>query len=158
MTLLWLLSAGFACLWAGVFAAFARPLAARWREPVLKYPVLAIESDDWGAGPLAQADLLARLAACLQRMRDAAGRPAVMTLGMVMEVPDGARIAADGGARPRRQRALHGQRGVLDVTGKQIQVRRHVGQHLLGECAAIDSQQNLHRADPLKTGWTRTTV
>lgn len=99
MTLLWLLSAGFACLWAGVFAAFARPLAARWREPVLKYPVLAIESDDWGAGPLAQADLLARLAACLQRMRDAAGRPAVMTLGMVMEVPDGARIAADGGAR-----------------------------------------------------------
>lgn len=99
MTLLWLLPAGLACLWAGVLAAFARPLAARWREPVLKYPVLAIESDDWGAGPLAQADLLARLVACLQRVRDAAGRPAVMTLGVVMEVPDGARIAANGGAR-----------------------------------------------------------
>jgi hypothetical protein len=99
MTLLWLLPAGLACLWAGVFAAFARPLAARWREPVLKHPVLAIESDDWGAGPPAQADRLARLAACLQRVQDAAGRPAVMTLGVVMEVPDGASIAADGGAR-----------------------------------------------------------
>ncbi|KAB2320149.1 hypothetical protein F8A86_09135 [Betaproteobacteria bacterium SCN1] len=99
MTLLWLLPAGLACLWAGVFAAFARPLAARWREPVLKHPVLAIESDDWGAGPLAQADLLGRVAACLQRVRDVAGRPAVMTLGVVMEVPDGASIAAGGGAR-----------------------------------------------------------
>lgn len=99
MTLLWLLSAGFACLWVGVFAAFARPLAARWREPVLKYPVLVIESDDWGAGPLTQADLLARLAASLRGVRDAVGHPAVMTLGVVMEVPDGARIAADGGTR-----------------------------------------------------------
>ncbi len=98
MTLFWLLPAALACLWAGVLGAFARPLAARWREPVLKYPVLAIESDDWGAGPLQQAELLMRLAACLQRVRDADGRPAVMTLGVVLEVPDGPRIAAGGGA------------------------------------------------------------
>lgn len=90
-----------ATVWVGVFAAFARPLVARWREPVLKYPVLAIESDDWGAGPLAQADLLARLAARLQRVCDAAGCPAVMTLGVVMEVPDGPRIAAEGGTHYR---------------------------------------------------------
>lgn len=43
-----------ATVWVGVFAAFARPLVARWREPVLKYPVLAIESDDWGAGRLSR--------------------------------------------------------------------------------------------------------
>lgn len=83
-------------VWAGVLLAFAAPLAARWREPVLRQPVLIIESDDWGAGPPAQADALRRLAALLQRVRDGSGRPAVMTLGVVLEVPDGARIAAAG--------------------------------------------------------------
>ena len=84
-------------LWAGVLLAFAGPLAARWREPVLRRGVLIIESDDWGAGPLAQADALIRLSTLLQRIRDRSGRPAVMTLGVVLEVPDGARIAASGG-------------------------------------------------------------
>ena len=81
-------------LWTAVLLAFAGPLAARWREPMLRHPVLVIESDDWGAGPLAQADALTRLSALLQRVRDCSGHPAVMTLGMVMEVPDGPRIAA----------------------------------------------------------------
>ncbi|HWR76832.1 MAG TPA: hypothetical protein VN283_06460 [Thiobacillus sp.] len=94
MTVLALALAMVLVLWAGVLLAFAGPLAARWREPVLRCPVLIIESDDWGAGPLAQADALARLAALLQRVRDRGGRPAIMTLGVVLEVPDGARIAA----------------------------------------------------------------
>jgi hypothetical protein len=83
-------------LWMAVLLAFAGPLAARWREPVLRQPVLIIESDDWGAGPLAQADALNRLSALLQRVRDRSGHPAVMSLGVVLEVPDGARIAATG--------------------------------------------------------------
>jgi hypothetical protein len=83
-------------LWASVLLAFAGPLAARWREPVLRQPVLIIESDDWGAGPLVQAGALRQLSALLQRVRDRSGRPAVMTLGMVLEVPDGVRIAASG--------------------------------------------------------------
>lgn len=82
-------------VWGGVLLAFARPLLARWREPVLKLPVLVIESDDWGAGPLAQAGVLHRLIDILGDVRDGAGRPALMTLGVVMEVPDGPRIAAD---------------------------------------------------------------
>ncbi len=81
-------------LWAGVLLAFAGPLAARWREPVLRHPVLIIESDDWGAGPLQQADALTRLTGTLQDIRDRSGRPAVMTLGVILEVPDGPRIAA----------------------------------------------------------------
>lgn len=81
-------------LWAAVLLAFAGPLAARWREPVLRHPILIIESDDWGAGPLAQADALARLSTLLQHIRDHSGRPAVMTLGLILEVPDGPRIAA----------------------------------------------------------------
>ena len=94
MTVLALVFAAILMLWAGVLLAFAGPLVARWREPVLRQPVLIIESDDWGAGPLAQADALNRLSSLLQRVRDGSGRPAVMTLGMVLEVPDGARIAA----------------------------------------------------------------
>ena len=89
-----LMLAAMLLLWAAVLLAFARPLAARLREPVLRHPVLIIESDDWGAGPLAQAEALHRLSALLQSVRDLRGRPAVMTLGVVLEVPDGARIAA----------------------------------------------------------------
>jgi len=94
MTVLALALAMLLLLWAGVLLVFAGPLAARWREPVLRHPVLVIESDDWGAGPLAQADALIRLSDTLQRIRDSSGHPAVMTLGVVLEVPDGARIAA----------------------------------------------------------------
>jgi hypothetical protein len=86
--------AAWVVLWGAVLAAFARPLWRRWREPVLKFPVLAIESDDWGAGPTAQADDLDRIAACLARHRDATGRPALMTLGVVLEIPDGAAMTA----------------------------------------------------------------
>ena len=94
MTVLALALAAILMLWAAVLLAFAGPLAARWREPVLRHPVLIIESDDWGAGPLAQADVLDRLSALLQQVRDHRGRPAVMTLGVVLEVPDGPCIAA----------------------------------------------------------------
>lgn len=86
-------------LWAAVLLAFAPALTARWREPVLKNPVFILESDDWGAGPLAQADALTQVSVLLQRVRDRSGRSAVMTLGAVLEVPDGARIVAAGGAQ-----------------------------------------------------------
>lgn len=86
--------ATIALLWAGVLLAFLRPLVARWREPVLRQPALVIESDDWGAGPLDQAEALRSLAALLRRVHDCKGRRALMTLGVVLEVPDGARIAA----------------------------------------------------------------
>ncbi|MHB1145669.1 MAG: hypothetical protein ACYCZS_12305 [Thiobacillus sp.] len=96
MAALMLALAALLLLWASVLLAFARPLAVRWREPVLRHPVLVIESDDWGAGPLAQAEALAHLSAVLQGIRDRSGRPAVMTLGVILEVPDGPRIAASG--------------------------------------------------------------
>jgi len=79
-------------LWTAVLLVFFAPLVARWREPVLRQPVLIIESDDWGAGPLAQADALNRLITLLERVRDCSNRAAVMTLGIVLEVPDGLRI------------------------------------------------------------------
>jgi len=83
-------------LWCGVLLAFARSLRARWREPVFRHPILVFESDDWGAGPLAQTEALRRIAGVLQAFRDSTGRHPVMTLGMVFEVPDTERMAHEG--------------------------------------------------------------
>ena len=83
-------------LWALVLLAFARPIRARWREPVFRHPLLVVESDDWGAGPLAQIEALRTIASMLQSFRDSTGRPPVMTLGIVFEVPDTERIAREG--------------------------------------------------------------
>ena len=83
-----------------VAAWFGRKTAVRlWREPVLKHPVLIIESDDWGAGPVEQASQLERIAAVLASHADIHGQKPVMTLGVVLAVPDGARIAANGMTR-----------------------------------------------------------
>jgi len=73
-----------------------RALVGFWREPVLKRPVLIVESDDWGAGPLQQAERLQRIAAVLGKHADRDGRKAVMTLGLVLGVADGADILANG--------------------------------------------------------------
>ncbi len=72
----------------GLSLAWRRRLLALWREPMFKVPILIVESDDWGSGPPEQAEALAKLAACLSRHRDSSGRPAVMTLALVLAVPE----------------------------------------------------------------------
>jgi len=72
---------------------YRRPLIALWREPVLRNPVLIVESDDWGPGPAHHADALERLSACLAKHRDCTGHPAVMTLGVTLSVPDAITIS-----------------------------------------------------------------
>ncbi len=81
-----LLLAWFA-LQASLLLAWRTRLLAFWREPVFTAPILIVESDDWGAGPASQADALNRLADCLSGQLDAAGRPAVMTLALVLALP-----------------------------------------------------------------------
>lgn len=89
------------CVIGGVLLAFRRELLAVWREPVLRVPVMIIESDDWGAGPVApQAAALDRLADALARHHDSRGCHPVMTLALVLAVPDGQAIAAQGAYRP----------------------------------------------------------
>jgi hypothetical protein len=81
----------------GVLFFFRRELLAVWREPVLRFPVLIIESDDWGAGPVeAQANALSRLAEILKEQQDTTGRHPVMTLALILAVPDGQSILCDG--------------------------------------------------------------
>lgn len=67
-------------------------LQALWHEPMLRHPVLIIESDDWGPGPKSDAQQLHRIAQLLARHRDGRGQAAVMTLGMVLAVPDTGRM------------------------------------------------------------------
>ncbi len=73
-----------------------------WREPVLSRPVLIIESDDWGAGPLEQAEGLRRLMRLLSRHQDCEGRHPKMTLGLVLAVADTRRMAEEQLAYYRR--------------------------------------------------------
>lgn len=67
---------------------YRHALAGYWREPVLRYPVLVFESDDWGAGPLEQAQALDALRQILKSYRDQSGRYPVMTLGLILSIAD----------------------------------------------------------------------
>lgn len=80
----------------------ARMLARLWREPALAVPVVIVESDDWGPGPVGDADALERIARRLAGIRDVAGHAPVMTLGIVLGKPDGAAIVAGGCRRYHR--------------------------------------------------------
>ncbi|MEO1766704.1 hypothetical protein [Thiobacter aerophilum] len=70
----------------------AARLLSVWREPALTHPVLVLESDDWGAdapGRVAeQARALYALIQVLRSIRDATGRSAVMTIGLVSGIID----------------------------------------------------------------------
>lgn len=79
-----------------IVLAYRRTLWAIWREPVLRHPVFVLESDDWGAGPQAQAAALRDIAEVLGRHRDAVARTPVMSLALVLALPDGQAIRRTG--------------------------------------------------------------
>lgn len=94
-----LVISGIALVWlvlsALLLGRHASTISALWREPMLARPVLIIESDDWGPGPVSDAAALERIHQLLAGYRDAEDRPAVMTLGVVLGKPSGRAILAD---------------------------------------------------------------
>ncbi len=64
--------------------------------PALTAPVLIVESDDWGPGGEEQAKALRAIWALLLRFKDASGHPPVMTIGVVLSLPDPEAIAETG--------------------------------------------------------------
>jgi len=92
--------------WLLILGAFARRLVADWREPVLSTPVLIIESDDWGPGPPEDAARLRQLGGLLQEFRDGRGHHPMVTLGIVLAVPDAAAGQGEGGRPAYVPRAL----------------------------------------------------
>ena len=78
-----------------VFYAW-RGIVAAWREPVLSRPVLIIESDDWGAGPVEQAAAIRQISRLLEKFADRDRRRPVMTLGMILAAADGEKTLSSG--------------------------------------------------------------
>ncbi len=95
---LWTVSALLAWLVVNalIVAVYRRELWRRWSEPVFRYPVLVLESDDWGAGPLSQSVALRAIAELLSRHRDCTGRSPVLNAALVLAVPDGPAISTQG--------------------------------------------------------------
>ena len=89
--LLWFFISG-----ALIFIYSRRDLVALWREPVLRRPVLVIESDDWGAGPTDQSSVLHEILRLLAGFFDCDGRPPVMTLGIILATADGSKFRSSG--------------------------------------------------------------
>ena len=71
-------------------------ILASWKEPVLRRPVLIIESDDWGAGTLEQAHAIREIAGMLATFTDSDKHRPVMTLGMVLATADGEKTITTG--------------------------------------------------------------
>lgn len=95
MTTLGVILLAWLFLSVAVLRPHARVLRALWQEPVVARPVVIVESDDWGPGPAGDALMLQRIANLLSDVRDGEGRPAVMTLGVVLGRPDGPAILAE---------------------------------------------------------------
>jgi hypothetical protein len=86
----------------GLCWSYRQELMRLWREPVCRYPLLIVESDDWGAGPVRkQGEALEHLTRLLRAHRDAAGRHPVITLALILAVPDGEACGASGAYRRR---------------------------------------------------------
>lgn len=75
-------------LLAAILLIWRRPLLALWREPVFTTPILIVESDDWGAGPLEQAEALEAITNCLVHHHDQTGRSPVMTVALILALPE----------------------------------------------------------------------
>ena len=95
---MWTLLAALLLCWIAIstlmITLYRKPLLALWREPVLRDPVLIIESDDWGAGPTEQAAALTAIQSALSHYQDQHDQPPVMTLGVILAVADTTAIAA----------------------------------------------------------------
>jgi len=91
MVLAWII------FWGLLFALlYQQPVLNAWREPVLRCPVLIFESDDWGPDiDGRQAGALLEIKKVLENFQDDKGRHPVMTLGMVLAIPDSQRMLED---------------------------------------------------------------
>ena len=113
--LLWFLVSG-----ALIFIYSRRDLVALWREPVLRRPVLVIESDDWGAGPANQSGVLDEILRLLAGFSDCDGRPPVMTLGIILATADGSKFRSSGSYQ-RKSISDASYRPLLDVINKGVE-------------------------------------
>jgi hypothetical protein len=146
-----------------------------WREPVLRTPVMILESDDWGYGPVEQSGMLQRLAETLAAHRDQAGRHPVMTLGVVLAGPDTVAMRAEGWRDYRRIGIGDGPLvAIRDTMGAGLRrgvfaLQLHGREHFWPDClmraaehspalrewlAASDTPRTEQLPPPLQSRWT----
>ena len=89
-------------VWAAVLLAYRDSLRRLWREPMLRDSVVIIESDDWGPGPAGHVEGLTAIIDTLKGFQDSAGRHPVMTIGLILGIPDAAALREHGLDRYRR--------------------------------------------------------
>jgi hypothetical protein len=142
----------WALLAAALMVACRAAIVRAWRAPVFGRHVLVLESDDWGAGPLSQALALRMIADTLAKHRDDTGRHPLISLALVLAVPDGTAIAAGDGYRrigldtPMLAPVLSALRAGLE--GKVFSFQLHGHEHFWpGTLAAC--------TDPAAVGWLR---
>lgn len=87
------------CLWllfcfVVLVIVYASDLKILLLEPMLNYPIIIFESDDWGTGPLKQEAALEQINTLLARFCDIKGHHPVMTLGIVLAEPNIDKITA----------------------------------------------------------------
>ena len=97
-----------------------RQIIAAWLEPVLSRPVMILESDDWGAGPVEQGEVLDAIARLLSGFKDCGGRRPVMTLGIILATADGEKIGTTGSYH-RRQLSVNTHGPLLDAINKGVE-------------------------------------
>ncbi len=156
--LIYLIFAWFLCI-TSILLFFARDLLALWREPVLKYPVMIIESDDWGAGPLSQASALTRLSSILCSHFDGMGNHPIMTIAVILALPNGEVIRSTGVYNratlddqtfaPILQALQDGIDG--DVFFPQLHGMEHYWPSTLMQCDDVDVQKWLRQTEPQTT-------
>lgn len=129
-----------------IFIYSRRELVALWREPVLRCPVLVIESDDWGAGTTDQSGALAEILRILAGFSDCEGRPPVMTLGIILATADGSRFISNGSYR-RESISEAAYRPLLEVINKGVEagvfsVQLHGLEHFWPSALITASESN----------------
>ena len=121
---MWTLFAALLLLWIAVSALmitlYRKPLLALWREPLLRDPVLIIESDDWGAGMAGQAGVLRDIAEILLGFSDRDARRPVMTLGMILATADGEKTLSSGSYQ-RQMISSHTHGSLLEAVKKGVE-------------------------------------
>ena len=113
---LWFVTSGALLLlyaWRAIFTA--------WREPVLRRPILIIESDDWGAGPSEQAQAISDITNVLANYTDRDRRRPMMTLGVILATVDG-RKTQSSGRYHRQVISKHTHGPLLEAINKGVEL------------------------------------
>ena len=73
---------------------YAKEFKRLWQEPMLRYPFVIFDSDDWGVGPKDQTQALEELLNLFLSYQDRNHRHPRLALGLILAEPDKSRIEA----------------------------------------------------------------